>query len=57
MGHRGIVMQPARRGCSGTDAFVPASFFGAGKSTLTAFEICLRGFASFQEKLRQLLGK
>jgi len=50
-------MQLVRRGCSEADALVPVSFFSAGKSTLTAFEICLRAPASFQEKLRQLLGK
>jgi len=57
MDHQGIVMRLVRRGRRAAHAFVPLSFFSAGKSTLTAFEICLRDCASFQEKLRQLLGK
>jgi len=54
-------MQLVRRGCSEADALVPVSFFSAGKSTLTAFEICLRAPASFQEKTastaRQIISK
>jgi hypothetical protein len=50
-------MRLVRRGRRAAHTFVPLSFFSAGKSTLTAFEICLRDCASFPEKLRQLLGK